>query len=105
MDFSLELINQNLIKGVGQEALPLWESLEGPINALGGYLHSPEPMSDLLYYGVLTALLAMVYGMRMMRAYKSPNLRFLEPIAAIFLLFSAHVRGVLSGREQTEGRG
>jgi len=34
-DYAIELVDESLIAGAGQDALPLWDWLVGPVNALG----------------------------------------------------------------------
>ncbi|MBM76642.1 MAG: hypothetical protein CMK59_14645 [Proteobacteria bacterium] len=91
MNFSLDLINQNLLKGIGQEALPLWESLEGPVNALGQFLHPAEAHSPLFFYATMLGALGLVYLMRILRAQKSHHLKWIDPPAAVFVLFAGLV--------------
>ena len=37
-DYAIELVDESLLAGAGQDALPLWDWLVGPVNALGGAL-------------------------------------------------------------------
>ncbi len=39
-DYAIELVTESLVHGAGQDALPLWDWLVGPINVLGGLLFS-----------------------------------------------------------------
>ena len=63
---SMLMIEENLIKGTSQDALPLWESLQAPVNTLGSYLfHST---SNLIIFGVSSVvLLGIIYISRSKR--------------------------------------
>ena len=63
---SMLMIEENLIKGASQDALPLWESLQAPVNTIGTYLfHSTSNILILLLSTAL--LLGVVYISRSKR--------------------------------------
>ena len=85
LDVSLQLINQNLIAGTGQEALPLWDSLQGPINALGSILHPENPYGIGIVVGACTILGAFIYQLRILRDEKYPHMNILEGFGAVLV--------------------
>lgn len=57
------LIEQSLISGAGQDALPLWDILLEPVNFIGSFLLS-DNNSGLVLLGALIPLLVLVYVIR-----------------------------------------
>jgi C4-dicarboxylate transporter, DctM subunit len=84
--YSLEFISLNLLIGAGQEALPLWDFLLGPVNALGGYLHPADPLSPALLVGMCALMLGAVYLLRIQRSNNSTLLPTTERISALLML-------------------
>jgi C4-dicarboxylate transporter, DctM subunit len=95
LDVSLQLIDQNLIAGTGQEALPLWDSLQGPINALGSVLHPETPHSLGVILGACALLGGFIYQLRILRDEQYAHINIVENIGAVLifctgLLFISH---------------
>ena len=61
LDSLLQLIDQNLIAATGQEALPLWDILQGPINTLGSILHPENPYGFGIMIGACAILCGFIY--------------------------------------------
>jgi TRAP-type C4-dicarboxylate transport system permease small subunit len=59
--YSMELVNQSLIGGAGQDTVPLWGFLEGPVNTLGGFLHPEEGDNTIVAIGSIVVLFLLVY--------------------------------------------
>ena len=85
LDVSLQLIDQNLIAGTGQRALPLWDILQGPINTLGSILHPETPHSFGLIVGVCALLCGFIYQLRILRDENYPHIQLIENIGSILV--------------------
>ena len=85
--YSMELVNQSLITGSGQDAVPLWDILKIPVNMLGGFLHPETGNQQSLAFLSGLGLLGLVYAIRLQR--DSTIRSALSALGAfLFLLFS-----------------
>ena len=66
--YSGELVSESVISGTGQEALPLWDPLIGPVNQLGALLLGDSGSRGLLLAGSGALLLASIAVLRKWRA-------------------------------------
>ncbi len=60
-DYAIELVNESLVNATGQDALPLWDWLVGPINALGGLLFggTATSITSIAVFGIAFSACAM----------------------------------------------
>ncbi|MEC8382174.1 MAG: TRAP transporter large permease subunit [Myxococcota bacterium] len=65
--YAMALITDSLRTGAGQDALPLWDSLRGPVNWVGQTLLPIEETSNLTIVIWTTVVLIFCYGMRVYR--------------------------------------
>lgn len=83
---AMALMEENLLKGTGQEALPLWESLVPVVNFIGRTLLAATPPVALLL-ALSAALLGIVYLLnRKLFATDSIEHKGLETVGAMALL-------------------
>ena len=62
--YSMELVDQSLLAGSGQDSVPLWGFLQGGVNTLGNFLH-PETGNNIRTGLIATAVvLGLVYLLR-----------------------------------------
>ena len=62
--YSMELVNQSLLAGSGQDSVPLWGFLQGGVNILGNFLH-PETGNNITIGLISTVIvLGLVYLLR-----------------------------------------
>jgi C4-dicarboxylate transporter, DctM subunit len=77
------LIEQSLISGAGQDALPLWDVLLTPVNYIGSFLLNTNT-SGMIFWSAIIPLLILVYVIRSAR--DSSIRKALEIIGTILLL-------------------
>ena len=59
-DYARELVDESVASGSGQDALPLWDWLVGPINALGSLLFDGTGTADLVGIGAAVVLAGVI---------------------------------------------
>jgi len=98
--YAVELVNEALVSGTGQEGLPLWDSLVGPLNIVGGaILGEVIPSSALMLGGavVATGVIAVQAQLHLGGARPAKPTRIgLEAVGAVaMLIFGLGLTGAL----------
>lgn len=85
--YSMELVNQSLIAGSGQDSVPLWGFLEGGVNVLGNFLHPQNGNSISIGLIATAAVLGIVYALRVEKDEGKKNI--LSGIGSVAFLIAA----------------